>query len=63
MPDNYGWKRDSDKDISVMTALPPEPEAPQQLIKCGYKTSLCETSRCNCKANHSYGNYLCWGPM
>ena len=35
MPDNYGWKRDCDKYISVMTTLPPDPETPLQLIKCG----------------------------
>ena len=28
MPDNYGWNRDCDKYISVMTTLPPNPEAP-----------------------------------
>ena len=45
MPDNYGWKRDCDKYISIMTTLPPAPEAPLQLIKCGFSKSVCETSR------------------
>ena len=40
MPDNYGWKRDCDKYISVITTLPPDPEAHLQLIKCGYSKSL-----------------------
>ena len=61
MPDNYGWKRDYDKYISVMTTLPPDPEAPLQLIKCGCSKSVCETSRCKCKGNHLhvYGTDLC----
>ena len=59
MPDNYGWKRDFDKYISVVTTLPPDPEAPLQLIKCGCSKSVCETSRCKCKANHLYGTDLC----
>ena len=45
MPDNYGWKRDCDKFISVMTTLPPAPKAPLQLIKCGCSKSVCKTSR------------------
>ena len=45
MPYNYGWKRDCDKYISVMTTLPPAPEAPLQLIKCGCIKSVCKTSR------------------
>ena len=45
MPDNYGWKRDCDEYISVMTALPHAPEASLQLIKCGCSKSVCETSR------------------
>ena len=39
-PDNYGWKRDCDKYISVMTSLPPASKAPLQLIKCGCAASL-----------------------
>ena len=45
MPDNYGWKRDCDKYIYVMTTLPPAPEAPLQLIKCSCSKSVCKTSR------------------
>ena len=59
MPDNYGWKRDCEKYISVtcmtcMITLPPAPEAPLQLIKCGCSKSVCEISRHKCKANHLY---------
>ena len=32
MPDNYGWKRDFDNYISVMTTLPPDSETTLQLI-------------------------------
>ena len=31
MPDNYGWKRECDKYIPVMTKLPPATEKPLQL--------------------------------
>ena len=45
MPDNYGWKRDCVKYISVMTTLPPVLGDPLQLIKCGCSKSVCKTSR------------------
>ena len=59
MPDDYGWKRDCDKYIPVMTTLPPAPETLLPLIKCGCNKSVCETSRCKCKANHLYCTDLC----
>ena len=59
MPDNYGWQRDFDKYVSVMTTLPPDREAPLQLIKCGCSKSICEKYWCKCKANHLYGTDLC----
>ena len=39
--------------------LPPAPETPLQLIKCGCSMSVCETSRCKYKANHLYYTDLC----
>ena len=39
--------------------LPPAPEIPLQLIKCGCSMSVCETSRCKYKANHLYCIDLC----
>ena len=39
--------------------LPPAPETPLQLIKCGCSMYVCETSRCKYKANHLYCNDLC----
>ena len=33
MPDNYGWKRDCDKHISVMMALPPALRSPSTADK------------------------------
>ena len=39
--------------------LPPAPETPPQLIKCGCSMSVCETSRCRYKANHLYCADLC----
>ena len=39
--------------------LPPAPETPLQLIKCGCSMSVCETSRCKYKANHLYCTDLC----
>ena len=39
--------------------LPPAPETPLQLIKCGCSKSVCETSRCKYKVNHLYCTDLC----
>ena len=40
--------------------LPPAPETPLHLIKCGCSMSVCETSRCKDKANHLY-RFVCYG--
>ena len=45
MPDNYGWKRDCDKYIYVMTTLPPAPRSPSAADKCGCSKSVCKKSR------------------
>ena len=45
MPDSYGWKRDCDRYILVMTTLPPASEASLQLIKRGCSKFVCFTSR------------------
>ena len=58
MPDNYGLKRDCDKYISVMMALPPVPRSPSTADKiwiCLYGTYLGESA----KANHLYCTDLC----
>ena len=39
--------------------LPPAPETPLQLIKCGCSMSVCVTSRCKYKVNHLYYTDLC----
>ena len=39
--------------------LPPAPETPLQLIKCGCSMSVCKTSRCKYKANHLFYTDLC----
>ena len=39
--------------------LPPAPETPLQLIKCGCSMSVCKTSRCKYKGNHLYCTDLC----
>ena len=52
MSDNYGWKRDCDKYVSIMMTLPTVPETPLQLIQCGCSKSVCKTSWCKCKSNH-----------
>ena len=39
--------------------LPPALETPLQLMKCGYRMSVCETSRCKYKANQLYCTDLC----
>lgn len=59
VPENYGWKRDGDKYIPVMTTLPPAPDTLLQLVKCGCSKTACETSRCKCKANNLFCTDLC----
>ena len=60
MPAIYGWKRwDCDKYISVVTLLPPDSEAPLQLVKRGCSKYVCETSWCKGKASHLYCTDLC----
>ena len=39
--------------------LPPAPETPLQLKKCGCSISVCETSGCKYKVNHLYCIDLC----
>ena len=39
--------------------LPPAPETPLQLMKCGCSMSVWETSRCKYKVNHLYCTDLC----
>ena len=39
--------------------LPPAPETPLQLEKCGCSMYVCKTSRCKYKANHLYCTDLC----
>ena len=39
--------------------LPPAPETPLHLIKCGCSMSVCKTSRCKYKANNLYCTDLC----
>ena len=39
--------------------LPPAPETPLQLRKCGCSMSVCEIFRCKYKVNHLYCTDLC----
>ena len=39
--------------------LPPAPETPLQMIKCGCSMSVCKTSPCKYKVNHLYCTDLC----
>ena len=48
-PDEFGWKREEDKWVPVMTTLFPAPEAVIELVRCGCSKSRCSSSRCNCK--------------
>ena len=44
-PEEYGWEKEEDRWIPVMTCLPPAPEAIIELVKCGCKTQ-CASNRC-----------------
>ena len=50
MPNNYGWKRDCDKYISVMMTLPPappplSPSASDKMWLCLYVKYLCVSAK------------------
>ena len=34
-PENYGWKKDGDKWVPVMTTMLPAPESIIEMVKCG----------------------------
>lgn len=48
-PENYGWKKDNDKWLPVMTTIPPAPEAIIEMVKCGSAKERCSTNRCQCR--------------
>ena len=52
--DDSTYKHAKDKLYCNSFLLAPAPEAPLQLIKCVCSMSVCETSRCKYKVNHSY---------
>ena len=48
-PQHYGWRLDQEERVSVMTNLPPAPEAILQLVQCGCSKERCPTNRCQCR--------------
>ena len=47
-PEEYGWEKEEDRWIPVMTCLLSAPEAIIELVKCGCKTK-CASNRCQCR--------------
>jgi len=45
-PENYGWKKDNDDWLPVMTTTPPAPEAIIEMVKYGCVKQQCSTNRC-----------------
>ena len=48
-PENYGWERNEDEWLPVMTQLPPAPKAIIQLVKCSCAKERCSSNRCQCR--------------
>ena len=48
-PENYGWKKDSDGWLPVMTTTPLAPEAIIEMVRCGCVKQRCSTNRCQCR--------------
>ncbi|KAK3740142.1 hypothetical protein QZH41_020119 [Actinostola sp. cb2023] len=48
-PESYGWERNADEYLPVMTKLPPAPEAIIQLVKCNCAKQRCSNNRCQCR--------------
>jgi len=48
-PESYGWERNADEYLPVMTKLPPAPEAIIQLVKCNCAKQRCSDNRCQCR--------------
>ena len=57
-PEEYGWEKEEDRCIPVMTCLPPAPEAIIELVKCGCKTQ-CASNRCQCRRAELQCTGLC----
>ena len=58
-PENFGWTAYKNEWVSVMTKLPPEPEAIIYLVKCKYAKEKCSTNRCQCRKAGRNCNDLC----
>ena len=48
-PENYGWKKDNDEWLPVLTTTPPAPEAIIEMVKCGCVKQQCSTNQCHCR--------------
>ena len=57
--ESYGWQRIDGLFVSVMTTLPPAPDAIVELVKCGCSKTKCGSARCKCVANKLVCFELC----
>ena len=49
-PENYGWEKDNNTWLPVITKLPPVPESIIHLVKCGC-TKQCASNQSQCRKN------------
>ena len=58
-PENYGWDLVDGKFKTVMTSLPPAPEAVIHLVKWDCSKSRCANNMCKCRKNNLNCTELC----
>ena len=51
VPENFGWEKENDSLIPIMTDNLPAPLAMIELSVCSYKSDFC-TNRCKCRKNN-----------
>ena len=54
----YGWKVEGERLVSIPTVEPPAPSAVIHLIKCGCKKNKCQ-SHCSCRSQNLNCSELC----
>jgi len=58
-PDGFGWEKEGDEWIPVMTKQAPAPQAIIQLVKCGCQKNRCSNNRCQCRKSGLNCTDLC----
>jgi len=58
-PESYGWTKEDDQWMPVITKVPPAPKAIIELVKCCCSKDRCSTNRCQCRKAELTCTELC----